>query len=52
MRHFSLNNVPRAGTPLHRQLGLLSLLRKETPRETGFSLMFAQSGNDRKSVWL
>lgn len=49
MKHFALNKVPREGTPLHRQFGRLPHLRKETPREAGFSLMSAQSENDRKT---
>lgn len=41
--------MPRKGSPLCGQWGLLSLLGKEAPSEPGFSVVSAQSGNDRKS---
>lgn len=47
--YFSLNKMPRKGSPLCRQRGLLSLLGKEVPSDPGFSLVSALSGNDRKS---
>lgn len=41
--------MPRKAPPLCGQWGLLSLLGKEAPSEPGFSVVSAQSGNDRKS---
>lgn len=49
MVHFSLNKMPRKASPLCGQWGLFSLLGKEAPREPGFSVMSAPSGDGRKS---